>query len=362
MQIKNLQLKDYRNYEDLDIEFAEGVNIIYGENAQGKTNILESIYMCATGKSHKHNKDKEIIRWGNEEGHIKAEFTGEMGAWRVDIHLRAGRGKGLALNRVPLKRVSELYGKIYVVIFSAEDLDIIKRGPQDRRNFCDNELCQIDPIYVEDLINYNKILNQRRELLKKMDEPGANYRELSDTLDIWDEQLVNFGSRIISRRREFIEELNRIIFDIHYEISSGAEKLRLVYEPSVTEDDFYKQMQKNREKDRILKQTSVGPHRDDFSFYDQDIDLKTFGSNGQQRTCALSLKMAEIKLIEEQKKEKPILLLDDVLSELDRGRQKQLLKSLGQTQTIITCTGVDEFVELELKEAKKFHIDKAKVI
>lgn len=356
MQIGLLELNNFRNYESLSIEFKDGINIIYGENGQGKTNILESIYMCSTGKSHKGSKERDIIKTDASEAHVKAVFHGELFDRRVDIHLKKNKEKGIALNRVPLKRLSELYGNIFVVMFSTEDLDIIKRGPSARRRFMDIELCQIDPLYVEDLINYNRIINQRRELFKRFDEERGASAELKETLDIWDLQLVNYGSKIIKRRREFIDELNEIIFDIHYEITSGKEKISLVYEPSVNEDDFYEELLKCRERDSYLKQTGVGPHRDDFSFYNDHVDMKVFGSNGQQRTCALTLKLSEIKMIEDRKKEKPVLLLDDVLSELDRNRQRELIRTLNNTQTIITCTGIDEFVEQELKDAARFYI------
>ncbi len=362
MQLGLLELNNFRNYGSLSIEFKDGINIIYGENAQGKTNILESIYMCSTGKSHKGSKEKEIIRKDASEAHVKAIFHGELSDRRVDIHLKKNKEKGIALNRVPLKKLSELYGNIYVVMFSTEDLDIIKRGPSARRRFMDIELCQIDPLYVEDLINYNRIINQRRELFKKIEEEQGSAAELNDTLDIWDLQLVNFGSKIIKRRREFIDELNEIIFDIHYDITSGKEKIHLNYEPSVTEDDFYEELLKNRERDSILKQTGVGPHRDDFSFFDGSTDIKIYGSNGQQRTCALTLKLSEIRMIEERKHEKPVLLLDDVLSELDRNRQRELIRALKDTQTIITCTGIDEFVEEEMKDAARFYIQDGRLI
>jgi len=356
MQIGLLELKNFRNYDSLSITFKEGINIIYGENAQGKTNILESIYMCATGKSHKGSKEKEIIKKDAQEAHVKAEFKGDLSNKRVDIHLRKSREKGIAVNRVPLKKLSELYGNILVVMFSAEDLDIIKRGPSARRRFMDIELCQIDPLYVEDLIAYNKILAQRRELFKKMAESGHSDKSLEETLDIWDLQLVNYGSKLIKRRREFINELNDIIMDIHYDITSGKEHLVLRYEPSVNEDHFYEELLAGRGRDEYLCQTGTGPHRDDFSFIADGTDMKTYGSNGQQRTCALTLKLSEIRMIEHRKGEKPVLLLDDVLSELDRNRQRELIKTLKDTQTIITCTGIDEFVEQELNEASRFHI------
>ena len=361
MQIDSLELASFRNYDSLSINFDSGINIIYGANAQGKTNILESIYMCSSGKSHKGSKEKDIIKEGCAESHIKGDFSGSSGKERVDIHLKAGSGKGIALNRVPIRKISELYGIIKVVIFSAEDLDIIKRGPSARRRFMDMELCQLDKLYVEDLITYNKIRIQRSELFKRLGEEKNNREELLETLDIWDLQLVNTGSRLIKRRKKFIEEINEIILDIHYQISGGSEKIKMIYKPSVKENDFYEELRKSREKDIITRTTNVGPHRDDFSFFAEEKDIKTFGSNGQQRTCALSLKLSEIKLIEQQKKEKPVLLLDDVLSELDRNRQRHLLKSLGQTQTIITCTGVDEFIEKELGQTRKFLIENAKI-
>ena len=361
MQIKTLNLANFRNYELLSVDFDEGVNIIYGDNAQGKTNILESIYMCSSGKSHKGSREKEIIRFGEEESHIKGEFSGICGNERVDIHLKLNRGKGIAVNRIPIKKISDLYGKIKVVIFSAEDLDIIKRGPAARRRFMDMEICQLDPVYVEDLISYNKIKNQRAELFKEIERKEEKRTELLETLDIWDLQLVNTGSRIIKRRRKFIYEINEIILDIHYRITGGQEKIKLKYMPSVNEEDFYEEMLRNREKDLITKTTNAGPHRDDFCFFEDKRNMKIYGSNGQQRTCALSLKLSEISMIEKIKKEKPVLLLDDVLSELDRNRQKHLLSGLRQTQTIITCTGVDEFVENELGQAKKFHIRDARI-
>ena len=361
MQIKTLELQNFRNYERLSVSFDSHVNIIYGENAQGKTNILESIYMCGLGKSHRSSRENEIIRLGEKESHVKGEFEKENLSLRVDIHLKRSGMKGIALNRIPIKRISELYGNVSVVIFSPEDLELIKRGPSLRRNFLNQELCQIDPIYVEDLISYSKILKQRHELFREMEGKPEKAAELSETLDIWDLQLVRFGSELIRRRRKFIEELNKCIFDIHYDLTGGKEKLQLVYAPSADEEDFYEELRKVRERDRVYKNTSVGPHRDDLRFFEKEKDLRIFGSQGQQRTCVLSLKLAEIRMIETIKREKPILLLDDVLSELDRSRQNKLLQGMGNTQTIITCTGMDEFIEGELKGAKKYYIKDAEV-
>ena len=361
MQIKNLNLQNYRNYDSLSVNFYPGCNIIYGENGQGKTNILESIYMCGFGKSHKSSKEREIIKNGYEEAHIKAEFESEYNSHRVDIHLRKNKSKGMALDRVPIRKYGDLYGNILVVMFSSEDLDIVKRSPSERRKFLDMQLCQIDPLYMDNLVNYNKILDQRRELFKRADEDG-DLHEFNSTLDIWDLQLCDYGSRIIKRRRQFIDELNEIIFDIHYDITGGREKLKIVYEPSANEDTYFEELLKNREKDRFYKQTHMGPHRDDMSFYDGGTDLKIYGSSGQQRSCALSLKLSEIYIIEKIKKEKPVLLLDDVLSELDRNRQNQLIKCLDDIQTLITCTGMDEFIEDKLGEVHKIHISQGRII
>jgi len=361
MQITSLDLQNYRNIERLSAEFSSGCNIIYGENGQGKTNILESIYMCGYGRSHKNSKEKEIIRQGYEESHIKAEFQTSLTGQRVDIHLRKNKAKGIALNRVPLKKYGELYGNILIVMFSSEDLDIVKRSPADRRKFIDMQLCQLDPVYMDNLVNYNKLLEQRRELFKKAEE-GSDIHNFNDTLDVWDLSLCKYGTAIIRRRRSFIEELNDLVLDIHYSLSGGKEKLNIVYEPSSDEEMLYQNILKNRERDRIYKQTHAGPHRDDLRFYDEKTDLRVYGSSGQQRSCALSLKLAEISIIHKWKGENPVLLLDDVMSELDRNRQKQLMKSLNGIQTIITCTGMDEFIENMMGDICKIHVQNGKII
>lgn len=361
MQIKFLDLQNFRNIESLSAEFHPGCNIIYGENGQGKTNILESIYMCGFGKSHKNSKEREMIQNGYDEAHIKASFTSDLNSRRVDIHLRKNKPKGMALDRVPIRRYGELYGNILVVMFSSEDLDIVKRSPSDRRKFLDMQLCQIDPVYLDCLVKYNRILEQRRELFKKLDEE-TNKQDLFSLLDVLDMQLTGYGTSIIRRRKSYIQELNQIVRGIHDEITDGREHLRIVYEPSSHEESFYEQLMRNRERDRIYKQTHAGPHRDDLSFYDQDTDLRIYGSSGQQRSCAISLKLSEISIIEKLKKEKPVLLLDDVLSELDRSRQMRLISGLADVQTILTCTGLDELIEKQLDEVHKMHIKEGKIL
>ena len=346
--IKSIELQNFRNYEDLNISFDEGTNIFYGDNAQGKTNILEAAYLSGTTKSHKCSKDKEMIRFGEQESHIRTVVVKKDKEYQIDMHLKHNRSKGIAINKVPIKKASELFGILNMVFFSPEDLNIIKNGPAERRRFLDSELCQLDKIYLSDLTTYNKILNQRNKLLKDM-----VYRpDLKDTLPVWDMQLVETGRKIIRRRKQFVDELNEIVHDIHYRISGEKEDLLLQYEPSIEDIFFEDELSRVKERDMRQCMTSVGPHRDDLLFSIGEVDIRKFGSQGQQRTSALSLKLSEIELVKRSIHDTPVLLLDDVLSELDSNRQNYLLNSIHDTQTLITCTGLDEFVK------NRFHINK----
>ena len=348
MIIKSIELSDFRNYENLEIHFDNGTNILYGDNAQGKTNILEAAYISGTTKSHKGSKDKEMIRFDCEEAHIRTIVEKNEKEYQIDMHLRTHGSKGVAINKIPIKKASELFGILNIVFFSPEDLNIIKNGPAERRRFLDSELCQLDKVYLSDLTKYNKILNQRNKLLKDI-----GYRpDLIETLSVWDEQLIETGKRIIKRRKAFIEELNEIIGQIHSNISGGKENLILRYEPNIDDVFFADELLKAKKKDMKLCQTTVGPHRDDMLFSVNDIDIRKFGSQGQQRTSALSLKLAEIEIVKRTIHNTPVLLLDDVLSELDSNRQNYLLNSISDIQTMITCTGLEEFVR------NRFHINK----
>lgn len=352
MIIKSLELADFRNYENLEINFDKGTNILYGNNAQGKTNILEAIYVSATTKSHKGSKDKEIVSFNKEESHIRTYLLKDDEEIRVDMHLRKNKSKGIAIDGQKIKKAADLLGLLNVVFFSPEDLSIIKNGPAERRRFADMELCQLDNFYIYNLNHYNKIINQRNKLLKDM----YFNPELKETLNIWDSQLVSFGSKIIERRQQFADQLCEIIYDIHKKLSGGKEELVIKYEPDVSIEDFEKMMRINQERDIKLKQTTTGPHRDDFSFIVNDIDIRKYGSQGQQRTAALSLKLSEIELVKKISKDTPVLLLDDVLSELDSNRQNYLLNSIGNIQTIITCTGLDEFINNRFEINKIFKV------
>ena len=352
MNIRSIELKNFRNYENLEISFDEGTNILFGDNAQGKTNILEAAYMSGTTKSHKGSRDREMIRFGEEEAHLKTVVVRGGREYQIDMHLKKNRAKGIAIDKIPIKKASELFGLLNIVFFSPEDLNIIKNGPAERRRFLDSELCQLDRIYLADLTNYNKILAQRNKLLKDM-----IYRpSLSDTLPVWDMQLIETGKKIIRRRKQFVDELREIVSDIHYRISGWKEELFLKYEPNIDDIFFEDELSRAKEKDKKLCQTSVGPHRDDLLFSIGDVDIRKYGSQGQQRTSALSLKLSEIELVRKSISDTPVLLLDDVLSELDSSRQNYLLNNISDTQTIITCTGLDEFVRNRFTVNRVFEV------
>ena len=351
MIIKSIELNNFRNYEVANIEFDKNINILYGDNAQGKTNLLEACYYSAISKSFKSNKDKEIIRFGQDYLSIKTIIDKNDREYAIDISINNNK-KTIKVDNVKINKTSDLLGLLNVILFSPEDLNIIKNGPSERRRFFDNEISQIDRIYLSDLINYNKVLNNRNKLLRDI----AFDNSIKDTLDVWDMQLVEYGKKIIKRRREFIDELKYYVKDKHFKISGGKEELIINYEPSIDDMFFEDELINNREKDLKYAQTSVGPHRDDISFKIDGIDIRKFGSQGQKRCSALSLKLSEIDIVSNIIKDKPVLLLDDVLSELDSNRQKFLLESISDIQTIITCTGLDDFVNNRFDVNKVFNI------
>ena len=353
MYISSLELADFRNIVSLHMDFSQGTNILYGENAQGKTNILESLYMISTTKSHRGVRDRDMIRFGVEESHIRSLIMKGGIDYRVDMHLRKNKSKGIAINGQRIKKASELIGLLHIVFFSPEDLGIVKNGPAERRRFMDMELCQLDASYLHNLNQYNKTVENRNRLLRDM----YQFPDLQDTLSIWDDQLINYGRQIIESRRGFISDLNEIVGDIHSKLSGNREHLTILYEPNTEADEFEEKLRRSRERDIHMKSTSVGPHRDDFSFMDRDTDLRRYGSQGQQRTCALSLKLSEIDLVKKVIGHRPVLMMDDVLSELDSGRQNYLLSTIGGIQTFITCTGLDEFVNNRFKIDQVFRIE-----
>lgn len=352
MIIQSLKLSEFRNYENLDIDFSEGINILYGDNAQGKTNVLESIFVAATTKSHRGSKDREMVMLGKEEAHIRLGLKKNEVNHRIDIHLKKNSAKGAAINGTRIKKSSELYGMLHVISFSPEDLSMIKNGPAERRRFMDMELCQLDKLYISSLSGYNKALIQRNNLLKQIPYNS----ELKQTVDIWNRQLAIYAEKIISSREQFICEIAEIIKEKHRLITDGKENLEVIYKPNCEKDRIEEELSACIDKDIEIKTTSRGPHRDDIVFEINGVNVRIYGSQGQQRSAALSLKLAEIELVKRKIRDTPVLLLDDVLSELDRNRQNRLLSEIGSVQTFITCTGLEEFVETRKEKDSIFHV------
>ena len=355
MFIESIELKNYRNYGELHMDFDPGTNVLYGDNAQGKTNILEAVYVCATTKSHRGSKDREIIEFGEDESHIKMQLRKDDVPYRIDMHLKKNKTKGVAVNGIPIRRASELFGIVNVVFFSPEDLNLIKNGPADRRRFIDLELCQLNRLYVHSLVQYNRVVIQRNKLLKEL----FFHPEYEEMLDIWDMQLVKYGNDVIKSRKKFVKEINDLVKSIHTKLSGDREQLEIIYEPCVKEQDFESELVRIRDRDLKFKCTNIGPHKDDMCFLINGMDVRKYGSQGQQRTAALSLKLAEIELVKQIIHDTPVLFLDDVLSELDDQRKTKLLDILNnRIQTFITTTSIDGIEHHVIKEAKKININR----
>lgn len=355
--IKSIIIKDYRNYDQLRLNFDRNLNIIIGDNAQGKTNLLEAVYVSGFGKSFRTIKDSELVKFDKKIAHVKVEIEHDNG-WQETIEYRINEQskKEFLINGVNITRISELLGTINLILFYPDDLKLIKDSPVERRKFINRELSHISKLYCSDIIEYNKILNQRNELLKKI----TFKPDLKDTLDIWDEQLADKGTKIILRRKKFIDDLDRISKEIHASVTDGKETLSVAYNTSVKNLENYDTIKSDlifklgKQIDVDVKRgfTSVGPHRDDLDILINNISIKSFGSQGQQRTAALSLKLSEIEIIKQDVGEYPILLLDDVMSELDLNRQKDLIYTLKNVQTIITTTDVKNLLDEYISASK----------
>ncbi len=350
MYIKELSLTNFRNYDQINISFDYGINIFIGDNAQGKTNILESIYLCATARSHRTHKEKEAIKWNEENAHIQLKVQKNYAEDTIDFNL-CPKSKSVHVNKLPVGRLGELFGVLNIVMFSPEDLQLIKNSPKERRRFIDIELCQIDKMYYYALRQYHKVLKQRNLALKQY----FSHKDYS-IIEVWDMQIEEYAKIIIEKRRAFIEEINKIASHIHDDISGHKEKLEVIYQPSVDLIEFNEKIIKYREKDILYQTTSIGPHRDDLIFLINGMDVKTYGSQGQQRSVVLSMKLAEIDIMKKYIGEDPVLLLDDVLSELDDKRQKDLFRYTSNIQTLITCTGVEQSVWDTQKIGKLYKI------
>lgn len=352
MYIDSLELSHYRNYSNLNIFFDRGITILYGDNAQGKTNILEALYIAGTTKSHRGSKDREIIQFGEDESHIRLNLSKHDVGHKIDMHLRKNKSKGVAIDGISIRKSGELFGLVNMIFFSPEDLSIIKNGPGQRRRFMNLELCQLSKLYYHNYVNYNKALNQRNTLLKQI----SFNKGLKDTLDMWDAYLIQYGSEIIEERQHFIDNLNIIVRDIHKHLTGGRESIEISYEKNVSTDDYEKVMRKKRDVDLKYQSTQAGPHRDDICFMVDGVDVRTYGSQGQQRTAALSLKLAEIELVKTIIHDTPVLLLDDVMSELDSNRRSFLIDSIKDIQTVVTCTGYDDFIKSRLTIDKIYEV------
>lgn len=361
MYFKEIELNNFRNYEDQKVEFDKKVNIIVGENAQGKTNLIEGLYIMSLGKSFRTSKDSEMIKFGCGMAKVKTLAVRSDRDVAVEIGFVKNK-KSLKIDGVKMKKASDLLENIYIVVFSPDDLKIVKEDPDKRRRFIDRELCQLKPVYFDSISKYKKVLAQRNFLLKEERPDNA-------MLDIWDAELCEYGSRIIAERVRFIEKIKKISSAIHRDLTDGREELDIEYESNIPVKENIKE-QKNafneilsagRKRDLLRRNTGSGPHRDDISILVDGIDVRNFGSQGQQRSAALSLKLAEIKLIHEETGEQPVLLLDDVLSELDRTRQRQLITSFGDNQIFITATELTEELKTQLPDHAIFEVEKGVV-
>lgn len=361
MYLEKIRLKSFRNYEYLELDFHKRINIITGNNAQGKTNLLEGIYILSLGKSFRTNKDSEMIIFDGEFAGVKGES--QKNGRRLDVEININReGKIVKIDGVKTTRNAEILENVYIVIFSPEDLKIVKDEPEKRRKFIDREICQIKPTYFKNLARYKKILVQRNAFLKEKDIK-------MELLDVWNIELSEYGSKIMLQRDEFIKKLNIVSKEIHKKITNGKEELEIAYEANITcckeiseqKSLFLEKIEKNIDRDIFRRTTTVGPHKDDLKIGINGVDIRQFGSQGQQRTAALSLKLAELEIIKEETGEEAILLLDDVLSELDNERQSFLINSLENVQLFITTTEIGDELRKTLPEGYTFVVKKGEV-
>jgi DNA replication and repair protein RecF len=361
MYIKYLQLVNFRNYRELAVELNENTNIFIGDNAQGKTNILEGMYYCSIGKSFRTSKDKELINWNGKEAYIKSYIVKDGLDKKIEIKIFKEGRKGVNINSIRINKLSDLVGVFNVVMFSPEDLKIIKESPSFRRKFLDMELCKISRKYYFNLVQYNKVLAQRNTLLRKENK-------IQDGIfDVYDAQLSKYGSNIIAFRNDYIRQLNKKGKSIHCDITSGIEKIDIKYITSVKDlNNIYQNLldafARHRKVDLDRRTTSCGPHRDDFNVSINGIDVRNYGSQGQQRTSVLTIKFASLEIIKDITGEYPVLLLDDVLSELDENRQKYILNSIEKIQTVITCTGIENIKKYINNKNQMFKVRNGAII
>ena len=351
MYINKIKLENFRNYEKQEIEFDKNVNIIYGDNAQGKTNILESIFICSLGKSFRTNKDKELINKNKE--YAKIEMISSKEDRNIKINLELSQKKKFNINGIPVKKTSDILGKNYIVLFTPEDITILKNEPSKRRRFLNIMISQLRPMYVHLVNQYNKTLEQRNIYLKQIKYDGKPI----ENLEIWDNQIVNLGTKIYEYRKEFIEKINEKIMDIHLKTTENKEKIKIKYISNIG-NNYLENLKINKKDDIKKGYTGIGIHRDDFEIYINNNPVSIYGSQGQKRTTIISLKLAEASVIYDEIGERPIILLDDFMSELDKKRIQGLFENIKENQVIITCT--DSF-KINNSKYKLFKVINAKI-
>ena len=354
MWIKKIKIKNFRNYESEEINLDKNINIFYGQNAQGKTNIIESIFLCSLGKSFRAKKDKEMIKLNEQNAIVEVEYEKSDRDGKIKIEI--GNKKNIYLNGIKIKKLSELLGNINIVIFTPDDINILKGGPQNRRRFLDIMISQLRPNYMHILNLYIKTMEQRNIYLRQIKEEHKD----ENLLDIWDEKLSEYAIKIYEYRKEFIKKIIKKLDIIHKNITNNAEQIELDYITECDSKEKYLKLLKERRKLDIIKGfTTKGVHRDDFMIYINKKDIKIFGSQGQNRTAMLSLKLAELQVIYDEIGEYPILLLDDFMSELDKTRRKNFLENIEGTQVIITGT---EKLDIENLEYLEYNVSNGKVL
>lgn len=354
MWIKKIKIKNFRNYEIEEINLEKNINIFYGQNAQGKTNIIESIFLCSLGKSFRTKKDKEMIKLNEQNALVEVEYEKSDRDGKIKIEI--GNKKNIYLNGIKIKKLSELLGNLNIVIFTPDDINILKGGPQNRRRFLDIMISQLRPNYMHILNLYIKTMEQRNNYLRQIKEEHKD----ENLLEIWDEKLAEYAIKIYEYRKEFIEKIIKKLDIIHKNITNGEEQIELEYVTECDSKEKYLKLLKERRKLDIIKGfTTKGVHRDDFMIYINKKDIKIFGSQGQNRTAMLSLKLAELQVIYDEIGEYPILLLDDFMSELDKTRRKNFLENIEGTQVIITGT---EKLDIENLEYLEYNVSNGKVL
>ncbi len=356
MYIKKVKLENFRNYDNLEVEFKKDFNLIYGNNAQGKTNILEAIYLSAIGKSFQTNKDSEMIKIGKEKAKVEIEYKTKDREGKITVEI--ADKKTFFINGIKQKKISDIIGKINIVLFYPDNIDIIKGGPAERRRFLDIMISQLKPNYIHILNKYLKTLDQRNAYLKQIKFDNKS----KDMLEIWDESLSQLSYQIYTYRSEYIQKIKEKIKVIHNKITNCGqqdEKIEISFISSgKSQKDFYENLLRNRENDIRKGYTSTGSHRDDFDIYINDKKVNVYGSQGQQRTSVLSLKLTELNIIQDEIEEPPILLLDDFMSELDENRRNNLTNAIENNQVFITCT---DKILVEEKNNTIYHIENAKL-